>query len=65
VVIECVAYKDNGVVECILATLCKLVPETKNGKMEYKIKADSQKLKIKSFWYDMHDIYGFSSDTTK
>jgi hypothetical protein len=64
VILECVAFKEgrDREIECILATLCKLVPETKNGKTEYKIKADSQKLKIKSYWYDMHDIYGFGSD---
>ena len=64
VIIELIAYKENGDIECILATYCKIIPEIKGERTIYKIKSEYQKLKIKNHWYEMHDIYGFPSDST-
>ena len=64
VIIELIAYRDNGDIECILATYCKIIPEFKGERTIYRIKSEYQKLKIKNHWYEMHDIYGFPSDSS-
>lgn len=60
-----IALKSTGEIECVLATFCKIIPEIKNEKTVYKIKADLQKLKVKNLWFEMHDIYGFTADATE
>lgn len=65
IIIEMIAFKPNGEIECTLATFCKLIPENKNDKTVYKIKCEMQKLKVKNYWFEMHDIYGFTTDQTE
>ncbi len=64
IIINLIAFKQNGSLECELATYCKIIPETKGDKTVYKIKPEQQKLKIKNNWYEMHDVYGFPLDNS-
>ena len=62
-VIELIAFKDDNSVECIFCTFCKVYPE-QSGK-NFKIKPEMQKLKVNHTWFDIQDIYGFTSDNNE
>ena len=60
-IIELVALnEENNSVECIFCTFCKVFPDA--GGKNYKIKPEMQKLKVNNTWFDIQDIYGFTSD---
>lgn len=48
-IIEMVAFKEDGTEECVLATFCKLVEERIENQLVIKAKVDSQKLKVNEF----------------
>lgn len=63
VIIELLALKENGEVECVFASFCNLVPfkndnNSSSNTFSSKIKCDLQKLKVKSCWFEMHSIFG-------
>lgn len=64
-IIELIGLKDDQETDCVLATMCRFIPETKNEKTVYKVKADQQKIKVKGFWFEMNDVYGFSADVNR
>jgi hypothetical protein len=57
-IIELISYKNNKEVECILAISCRIIQTD----AEFSIKYEKTKLRIKSRWYSIHNIYGY--DTT-
>jgi hypothetical protein len=63
VIIELISINDNNQLECVLATFCKIVEQTVNNKIVYKIVSDHQKLNVKGTWFDMHDVYGLSTES--
>lgn len=64
-VVEMIGIVEEGTSNCALATMCKFVPEAKGEKLAYKVKAEQQRLKFKGFWFDMQDVYGFSTDSNR
>jgi len=63
-VIELVVMKENrNGVECVLATFCKLIEERVDTRVNCKIKVESQKLNVKGTWFELHDVYGLSSES--
>jgi hypothetical protein len=64
-ILEFTANEEIPEKECKLATLCKITRETSENIIKYKIKAEQQKLRVKNFWFEMHDVYGFSTDVDR
>jgi hypothetical protein len=62
-VIELIALNDNNQPECTFCTFCKIYPV--DGGKSYKIKPEMQKLKVNHSWFDIQDIYGFTSDNNE
>lgn len=63
-IIELVAFSDEtNLVECIFCTFCKVYPES--GGKTYKIKPEMQKLKVNNTWFDIQDIFGFTSENNE
>lgn len=65
IILEFTANEDIPEKECKLATMCKITRDTSGEMIKYKIKAEQQKLRVKNFWFEMHDVYGFSTDVDK
>lgn len=64
-IIEMIAFSNdsNNLEESVFCTFCKIFPEVSvNG---FKIKPEVQKLKVHQSWFDIQDIYGFSSDNNE
>jgi len=64
-IIEMLAFTNdsNSTVESIFCTFCKFYPDHQS--QTFKIKPDMQKLKVNQSWFDIQDIYGFTSDNTE
>ena len=62
-IIELIALSSDDTPECIFCTFCKVIPD-KDGK-NFKIKPELQKLKVNSTWFDIQDIFGFTSDNNE
>ncbi len=61
VVIEMIALSEKNVPECVFCTLCKIYPDSNS----YKIKPEMQKFKVNNTWFDIQDVFGFTSDNTE
>lgn len=57
------ALTEVNTVECIFCTFCEVIPD--QGGASYKIKPELQKLKVANSWFDIQDIYGFTSDNNE
>lgn len=59
IIIECTVYhKENNTIECILSTYCKIMKINVN----YQIRCEIQKLKVKNTWFDLQDVYGLEDN---
>jgi hypothetical protein len=59
-IIELISVTEENSIGCIFCTFCKIFPDQEGN--SYKIKPEMQKLKVANSWFDIQDIYGFTSD---
>jgi hypothetical protein len=52
--------------ESIFATMCKVYPDYKFNKLDsYRIKIESQKIKVNDQWFGITDVYGLRNENNE